>query len=259
MSNPHGAVRTTAAAHPPSTRKPPQDGSFDGLVAGTLRPVQQVRAALPAETTGWDPEYLACVSVDPRGMPLGVRIVDDWHRRVAPAALGEAVTAAAGAAARALDERARVAFEQATGADAATPWERTGDPRTTPAAGASRPLDQVAEDSIASLAAMNHSLFPTSAGAAPVGVGSALDGGIEVQVGAGGLLACTLRGQRVAAASAAILSTALTAAARAARADLDRQLDEFAPPHSEELLAEVFTYLTSADFQDDRTGRGGRA
>lgn len=268
MSDPYGAVRTAPTAPPgdrPAGARPVPGADLDELVAATLRPARQVRAALPPETSGWDPERLACVSVDPQGMPVGVRVVDGWQHRAAPAALGAAVTAAGRAAARALDARVLGAFERATGqADTA---RKASDPagdglagaqgRAAPGAASRRPLGEVAEDSIASLAAVNRALFPADDARVPEGVALALDGGVEVRVGTGGLVACVLRGMRVAAASGHALSGTLTLAVRAARVDLDRRLAEVAPPQHEALLAEVLAYLTSPELAAERPRPGG--
>ncbi|MBT0993446.1 hypothetical protein KIN34_03995 [Cellulomonas sp. DKR-3] len=273
MSHPHGAVRTAALVPGSRALSPdlPPDLSpdLDAVVAATLRPLQHVRAALPAETSAWDPERLVCVSVDPRGVPVGIRVIDGWQHRAAPAGLGEAVTSAAGAAGRALDERARLAFERAVGTDVAAtgptgdgPWGSVAPPATT-SGGVRRSLDEVAEDAIASLTAVNQALAQGADVPAATGVGVALDGEVEVRVGAGGLVGCTLRGMRVAAASGLALSALLTEAARAARADLERRLTLAAPPQEaqEALLAEVFAYLTAPESGSgaDRTSHGGPA
>lgn len=209
--------------------------------------VHRVRAELPQETTVWDAERLAAVSLDRNGTPTRVLVGAGWDTRCTPEALARAVVDAGRAAALALDEQARAALADQAAARRAR-WAEarpSATPPPQPVAHASdpRPLDELAEIAITSLAAVSHQT--ASDAGATLGLGRALDGEVEVRVGRGGIVDVGLGGHRVAKASAGALSALLTDAVQDAVQDLARRVDQEAPAVPDELLAEVLTHLRS--------------
>lgn len=215
--------------------------------------VHRAREGLPDETTGWDPARLAGVVLDRNGTPTRALVAEGWSSRVAPQDLARAVLDAARAAARDLDEQARVALQEAAErrAHRVEPRATTMPSRTA----APRPLDELAEIAITSLAAASQA---TAADAgATLGIGRALDGEVEVTVGRGGIVAAALRGPRVAQASGSELSVLLSTAVQAAVQDLAvRRASE--APVSDELLEEVLMHLRSLT-ADPLSTTGGHA
>ena len=233
-----------------------------GSAADVAGAVHRVREGLPHETTAWDVDRLAGVVLDRNGTPTRVLVADRWDARATPQALARAVVDAGRAAARDLDAQARAALQKAAARRTRQPGVRTAAThavpdaaRRAPSAGTPRPLDELAEIAISSLAAASHA-SATEVGAT-LGVGRELDGDVEVTVGRGGIVAVALHGPRVAKASAAALTTLLSAAVQAAVQDLARRREHEAPAVSDELLAEVLTHLRALT-ADPLSASGGR-
>lgn len=111
------------------------------------------RAATPEETTASDDSGADAVSVDRRGLPVGIRVADDWARRTTAEELGRAVLAAAGSAAADLGPAMTDAVREATGTAGGPEATATApQPVAVPAFdGEPRPLTDLAELAVAQL------------------------------------------------------------------------------------------------------------
>ncbi len=203
-------------------------------VASTTSVLARARAAAPEETTASDPAGAVAVSVDRHGAPVGIRVADDWSRRVDAPGLGAAVLAAAGAAQAALGRVMTAALHEDEDPDAPAP--------PAPSAvlpefiGTPRPLADLAEIALSDL--------HRSADAppdVPEAVSGAAGGPVTVSLVPGGLVDCRVDARWAAGRSGIALSMALDDALGAATRALHAQ----ARPSSEQdtVLAEVFAHL----------------
>lgn len=196
------------------------------------------RAATPEETTASDDSGAVAVSVDRRGLPVGVRVADDWARRTTAEELGHAVLGAAGSAAAELGRAMTAALREASeaggaeGAEGAEPQ-----PVAVPAFdGTPRPLTDLAE-----LAVTQLSRAATTPATAPATATGGVGTQVTVTLGAGGLVGCEVDPRWAAQQSGVALSTVLTQAlgeaARALAAGDARRREQ------DTLLAEAFAHL----------------
>lgn len=209
-------------------------GQLRQAATSTAAALAAARAAAPEETTASDDTGTVAVSVDRRGVPVGVRVADDWTRRTTADALGRAVLAAAGSAAAQLGQVMTAALRDAQaagGAGADVPAVAVPEFEGTP-----RPLDELAELAVARLGRTDQGAVdapPTASGSAGPQV--------TVTLGPGGLVGCDVDERWAAHQTGIALSTALTQAL----ADAGRALAEQDARRREQdtLLAEAFAHL----------------
>ncbi|MCU1431424.1 MAG: hypothetical protein JWP95_529 [Actinotalea sp.] len=237
-------------------------------VAATMR---SVRASLPEESSGTDAQGAATVDLDTAGLPVGVRVVDDWQQRVGADALAAAVVEAGSTAARVQGEHLAAALEDPA-------WQQAR-PTAAPPAPAPvavqavtdpRPLDELAESLIGEMRAMR--VGPLTLDAPPTGVGKAADGAVVVRLAQSGLAGCEITPAWAERQTGTAISLALGSAVAAARVDLLSAIESSPAAGTSRrldgLLSEAMAHLSAllpppdgADDTDpdtDRTDRGDR-
>lgn len=208
-------------------------------MASAVGAIGLARAAAPEESSATDTSGSVEVYVDRVGRPVGVRIADDWSRRVDGEALAGAVLEAAGRADAALGQSMSAAIAD---------LKRTGEPideRPSPVQapqipdfdGVPRPLLELAELAVADLG----SSFDERAAAARHAVHGRAGDHVSVRLGPAGLLDCTIDARWAGTQSGVTLSTQLSLALADAAAQL-RDLEQ-KRRDDDTLLAEAFAHL----------------
>lgn len=213
----------------------------------------------PAEIEGWDEDRAVSFQIDAKGDPVGIRVADDWSRRIQPSALGPAVLAASAAAVRARQEqRTKLGVEGVKAEVRAAALEAAQRP-VQPAQGVTpRSLNELAEDVI-SLSQLVRSTRgkPT----APLsGTGTAAGGALVVTVGQQGLTSFDVDSAWAALRAGFAISVAAGSALGAARSDLARAIGDSPGGVADGLLAEAMARLTalSAPSSDDERNTSAR-
>jgi len=218
-----------------------EDLGFDRLrraMSSAVGAIDRARAAAPEESTATDASGAVEVAIDRLGRPVGVRVADDWSRRLSGEALAGAVLEAASRADAVLGQTMTSALADVQGAGAAEDDGATAahEPEVPVFDGVPRPLLDLAELAVSDLGSASEER--------PVQV-VAVDGRggdhVTVRLGTAGMLDCRVDARWAGSQSGVTLSMHLNQAL----ADASAQLREAERRRRDDdtLLAEAFAHL----------------